>query len=164
MIRRPSYSLFEARAKFCEVQAGHIFRQIVHPINYFDTSLDIVCRDIKDENIIFSSDLSVKLIDFASAVMLRPRQHGHRQPIYFDQVYWTMNFGSPKILKGMSYRAEPAEMWSLGVFFFTILTGEIPFPGPYSAAASPGCPRHKVEGKASGECLEIFGGILMRNL
>jgi len=38
-----------------------------------------------------------------------------------------MNLGSPEILKGMSYRAAPAEMWSLAVRFM-ILTGEIPFP------------------------------------
>jgi serine/threonine protein kinase len=75
-----------------------------------------------------------------------------------------MNFASPEILKGTSYRAEPAEMWSLGVLLFTILTGEVPYTDPYTAAAGREWPRHKVQGKISPECVEILDGLLMRNL
>jgi serine/threonine protein kinase len=167
MIRRPSHDLFECietQAKFSEVQARHIFRQIVDAVHYLDSSLDVVHRDIKDENIIISSDLSVKLIDFGSAVMLPPKQRGRREAIYFDRFYGTMNFASPEILKGTSYRAEPAEMWSLGVLLFTILTGEVPYTDPYTAAAGREWPRHKVQGKISPECVEILDGLLMRNL
>ena len=167
MVRRPSHDLFECietQAKFTETQARHIFRQIVDAVNYLDTSLDVVHRDIKDENIIISADLSVKLIDFGSAVILPPKHHGSREAIYFDRFYGTMNFASPEILKGSGYRAEPAEMWSLGVLLFTILTGEVPFQDPYSAAAGRDWPRHKVEGKISHECVEVLDGLLVRDL
>ena len=75
-----------------------------------------------------------------------------------------MNFASPEILKGSSYRAEPAEIWSLGVLLFTILTGEVPFSDPYTAAAGRHWPRWKVEGKISRECVEILDGLLTRDL
>jgi hypothetical protein len=168
MIRRPSHDLFECietQAKFSESQGRHIFRQIVDAVHYLDSSLDVVHRDIKDENIIISSDLSVKLIDFGSAVILPPKtQQGTREPVYFDRFYGTMNFASPEILKGSSYRAEPAEIWSLGVLLFTILTGEVPFSDPYTAAAGRHWPRWKVEGKISRECVEILDGLLTRDL
>ena len=168
MIRRPSHDLFECietQAKFTEFQGRHIFRQIVDAVHYLDFTLDVVHRDIKDENIIISSDLSVKLIDFGSAVILPPKlQQGDREAIYFDRFYGTMNFASPEILKGSSYRAEPAEMWSLGVLLFTILTGEVPFSDPYTAAAGRDWPRWKVEGKISRECVEILDGLLTRDL
>jgi hypothetical protein len=167
MIRRPSHDLFECietQAKFTESQSRHIFRQIVDAIYYLDSTLDVVHRDIKDENIIISADLSVKLIDFGSAVILPPKVCGEREPIYFDRFYGTMNFGSPEILRGSSYCAEPAEMWSLGVLLFVILTGEVPFPDPHTAAAGRDWPRWKVEGKISRECVEILDGLLTRDL
>ena len=167
MVRRPSHDLFECietQAKFTEPQARHIFRQIVDAVHYLDTYLDVVHRDIKDENIIISSDLNVKLIDFGSAVILPPKVNGEREAIYFDRFYGTMNFASPEILKGLSYRAEPAEMWSLGVLLFTILTGEVPFSDPYTAAAGREWPRWKVEGKVSRECVEILDGLLTRDI
>jgi Protein kinase domain len=167
MVRRPSHDLFECietQAKFTETQARHIFRQIVDAVYYLDTSLDVVHRDIKDENIIISADLTVKLIDFGSAVILPPKHHGEREAIYFDRFYGTMNFASPEILKGTSYRAEPAEMWSLGVLLFTILTGEVPFTDPYTAAAGRDWPRSKVENKITKECAEMLDGLLTRDL
>lgn len=167
MVRRPSHDLFECietQAKFSESQSRHIFHQIVDAVHYLDSTLDVVHRDIKDENIIISSDLSVKLIDFGSAVILPPKTQGSRQPVYFDRFYGTMNFASPEILKGSSYRAEPAEMWSLGVLLFTILTGEVPFSDPYTPAAGRDWPRWKVEGKISRECVEILDGLLTRDL
>ena len=167
MVRRPSHDLFECietQAKFTESQARHIFRQIVDAVHYLDTTLDVVHRDIKDENIIISSDLSVKLIDFGSAVILPPKVDGEREAIYFDRFYGTMNFASPEILKGLSYRAEPAEIWSLGVLLFTILTGEVPFSDPYTAAAGRDWPKWKVEGKISKECIEVLDGLLTRDL
>jgi serine/threonine protein kinase len=75
-----------------------------------------------------------------------------------------MNFASPEILKGSSYRAEPAEMWSLGVLLFTILTGEVPFTDPYTAAAGRDWPRWKVEGKFSKEVVDVLDGLLTRDL
>jgi serine/threonine protein kinase len=167
MVRRPSHDLFECietQAKFTEPQARHIFRQIVDAVHYLDTHLDVVHRDIKDENIIISSDLNVKLIDFGSAVILPPKVSGEREAIYFDRFYGTMNFASPQILKGLSYRAEPAEMWSLGVLLFTILTGEVPFSDPYTAAAGREWPSWKVEGKVSRECVEVLDGLLTREI
>jgi hypothetical protein len=167
MIRRASHDLFECietQAKFTETQARHIFRQIVDAVHYLDSHLDVVHGDIKDEKIIISSDLNVKLIDFGSAVILPPKQHGDREPIYFDRFYGTMNFASPEILKGNSYQAEPAEMWSLGVLLFTILTGEVPFTDPYAAAQGKEWPKWKVEGKISKECIEILDGLLTRDL
>ena len=167
MIRRPSHDLFECietQAKFTETQGRDIFRQIVDAVYYLDSSLDVVHRDIKDENIIISSDLSVKLIDFGSAVILPPKQQGDREAIYFDRFYGTMNFASPEILKGSSYRAEPAEMWSLGVLLFTILTGEVPFTDPYTAAAGRDWPRWKVDGKFSKEVVDVLDGLLTRDL
>ncbi|RUS22513.1 kinase-like domain-containing protein [Endogone sp. FLAS-F59071] len=124
LIRRTSCDLFEClerHLKFTEDQAKVVFRQIVDCVHYLDKR-GICHRDIKDENIVIDSNFVVKLIDFGSAVLI-PR---HRDR-YFDRFNGTVCFASPEILTGALYRAEPAEIWSLGILLYTILYGEGPF-------------------------------------
>ena len=64
----------------------------------------------------------------------------------------------------MNYDAEPAEMGSLGLLLFTLLTGKFPFTDPYAVAAGPDRIRRTVEGKISQDYAKILDGLLMRNL
>ncbi|KAI8881883.1 Pkinase-domain-containing protein [Backusella circina FSU 941] len=121
--RRTSCDLFECieqHRHFEEKMAKKIFRQIVECVAYLD-NIGICHRDIKDENIVIDQDYKVKLIDFGSAVSL------HRQNKLFTRFYGTISFASPEILLSKPYRAEPAEIWSLGILLFTLLFGEVPF-------------------------------------
>ncbi|KAG0173698.1 hypothetical protein DFQ28_003541 [Apophysomyces sp. BC1034] len=156
--RRTSCDLFECieqHHNLDESLAKDIFRQIVDCVAYLD-KLGICHRDIKDENIVIDSDYKVKLIDFGSSVIL-PRQ---RSKAVFSKFYGTISFASPEILRCEPYRAEPAEIWSLGVLLYTILFGEVPFHDP--AMAMAGCfaqPKLKV----SPECLHLISCMLERS-
>jgi serine/threonine protein kinase len=126
--RRTSCDLFECierHSNFEEPLAKMIFKQIVSCIAHLDL-LDVCHRDIKDENIVIDDQFQVKMIDFGSAVLL-PRHFGDKNNYLFNQFYGTVSFASPEILLGRPYRAEPAEIWSLGVLLYTILFGEVPF-------------------------------------
>ncbi|KAF9997379.1 hypothetical protein BGZ79_008930 [Entomortierella chlamydospora] len=134
LVRRTSCDLFECiehHSKFSESQARMIFKQIVECVDYLN-SKGICHRDIKDENIVIDNDFKVKLIDFGSAVVI-PRPQGK----LFDRFYGTINYASPEILKGENYRAEAAEIWSLGILLYTILYGEVPFNDPVQAISGP---------------------------
>lgn len=66
---------------------------------------------------------------------------------------------SPEILKGEKYRAESAEIWSLGILLYTILYGEVPFNDPGEAISGPYiAPRVK----SSGECLHLLNWMLAK--
>lgn len=66
---------------------------------------------------------------------------------------------SPEILKGEKYRAESAEIWSLGILLYTILYGEVPFNDPVQAiSGSYIAPRVK----SSGECLHLLNWMLAK--
>ncbi|KAF9174858.1 hypothetical protein BGX21_001055 [Mortierella sp. AD011] len=134
LVRRTSCDLFECiehHSKFSESQARTIFKQIVGCVDYLN-SRGICHRDIKDENIVIDNDFKVKLIDFGSAVVI-PKP----QDKLFDRFYGTINYASPEILKGENYRAEAAEIWSLGILLYTILYGEVPFSDPVQAVSGP---------------------------
>lgn len=134
MKRRTSCDLFECIERhnnFEEPLARMIFKQIASCVAHLDM-IGVCHRDIKDENIVIDDQFQVKLIDFGSAVLL-PRHFGDKKNYLFKQFYGTVSFASPEILMGKPYRAEPAEIWSLGVLLYTILFGEVPFHDPHMA-------------------------------
>ncbi|KAF9922220.1 hypothetical protein FBU30_007691 [Linnemannia zychae] len=156
LVRRTSCDLFECiehHSKFTETQARVIFKQIVECVHYLN-SRGICHRDIKDENIVIDNDFRVKLIDFGSAVII-PKPQGK----LFDRFYGTINYASPEILKGEKYRAESAEIWSLGILLYTILYGEVPFNDPVQAISGPYIPPRV---KSSGECLHLLNWMLAK--
>ncbi|KAL9553167.1 hypothetical protein MBANPS3_003417 [Mucor bainieri] len=160
-VRRTSCDLFECieqHKHFDEALAKTIFRQIADCVAYLDC-VGICHRDIKDENIVIDQDYQVKLIDFGSSVIL-PRHSATSKRKLFTRFYGTVSFASPEILTSQPYRAEPAEIWSLGVLLFTLLFGEIPFPDSKSA----------VEGRimkpkihVSNQCKHLIYSLLEKN-
>ncbi|KAI8380204.1 kinase-like domain-containing protein [Blakeslea trispora] len=147
-VRRTSCDLFECieqHKRFEEPLAKLIFKQIVACVAYMDRV---------DENIVIDQDYRVKLIDFGSSVLI-PRDHA-----YFSRFYGTVSFASPEILMAQPYRAEPAEIWSLGVLLFTLLFGEIPFP---DAKAALDGRRMKPKFSVSHECNHLMDCLLRKN-
>ncbi|TFK44685.1 kinase-like domain-containing protein [Crucibulum laeve] len=126
--RRPSYDLFECLEqsdckRFMEVQARHIFAQVVDIVHYLN-SHGVTHRDIKDENLLIDKNFRVKLIDFGSATFVNPQEP---QPLY-KGFYGTTAYASPEILLKKKYYAPPAEIWTLGTLLSFLLTGCSPFP------------------------------------
>lgn len=153
MVRRASCDLFECiehHSKFSESKAKFIFKQIVECVHYLNAK-GICHRDIKDENIVIDKNLNVKLIDFGSSVVVKP--HGR----LFDRFYGTINYASPEILRGEKYRAEAAEIWSLGILLYTLLYGEVPFNDPQQAIYGPYV---KPKTQSSKECLHLLNWTL----
>uniref|UniRef100_A0A7S1THK2 Protein kinase domain-containing protein n=1 Tax=Compsopogon caeruleus TaxID=31354 RepID=A0A7S1THK2_9RHOD len=87
----------------------------------------IAHRDIKLENFVFATDASleeqqIKLIDFGLCHYRKPGGE------LFSRVHCgTLQFAAPEVIKGESYIPEHADMWSMGVVLFAMLTGELPF-------------------------------------
>ncbi|KAI8969055.1 kinase-like domain-containing protein [Mycotypha africana] len=159
--RRTSCDLFECIERhhsFEEPVAKMIFKQIASCVAYLD-KIGVCHRDIKDENIVIDDHFQVKLIDFGSAVLL-PRHYGDNTNYLFSQFYGTVSFASPEILLGRPYRAEPAEIWSLGVLLYTILFGEVPFYDSNMAIAGQFAqPKRSV----SPECYNLISCMLNRS-
>ncbi len=92
--------------------------------------MGIVHRDIKPANVLIDLDGSPRLTDFGIALMV------DRETITkTDSVVGTLEYIPPEILKG-----EPtdlgADMWSLGVLIYEMLTSQRPFISDGSMAAT----------------------------
>jgi len=83
---------------------------------------DVVHRDIKPENCIITRDDNVKVTDFGLS-NVRSERHGD----IFITVCGTTNYAAPEVLSRTRYRGTTADVWSLGVLLYVMLTGSLPF-------------------------------------
>jgi calcium-dependent protein kinase len=110
-----------ARDPYTEEEAARITSSILSAVSYMH-SRKIVHRDLKYENILFVDDKpssEIKLIDFGLS-----KKYGDGHLTEGVGTIYTM---SPEVLKG-KYN-EKADMWSIGVIAYMLLSSQLPFYG-----------------------------------
>ena len=85
----------------------------------------VVHRDIKPENILIDRRGRVKIADFGLAMLLN-RQRFDVTLTGTHQVMGTPNYMAPEQLRGAHQIDHRADIYSLGVVFYELLTGELP--------------------------------------
>ena len=85
----------------------------------------IVHRDIKPENILLDKQGRVKIADFGIAKLLG--ENGKFEPLTADQqIVGTPHYMAPEQVEQPSIVDHRADIFSLGVVFYEMLTGELP--------------------------------------
>jgi len=108
-------------AGLLEQEAVIIFSEIAHTLKYIHSN-NISHHDIKPQNILFDDVTgAVKIIDFGYAI-------GAHGPLV-DHAYGTPVYASPEVLIHNKHDPLAADMWSLGIVFFELLTGTTPWEG-----------------------------------
>lgn len=82
--------------------------------------LGIVHRDLKPENILLDVDYNVKLIDFGLSNFSEKGEYLHTacgSPCY----------APPEMVSGNSYEGQKGDIWSLGIIFYGMVCGSLPF-------------------------------------
>ncbi|KAL4713819.1 hypothetical protein ACJJTC_015473 [Scirpophaga incertulas] len=113
------FEFIERRPRLDEALLSYIFRQIGQAVEYLH-SLNILHRDIKDENVIIDNKFHVKLIDFGSATFMS-------KDTLFSTFYGTTEYCSPEVLAGNKYAGPELEMWSMGITLYVLTFFVNPF-------------------------------------
>ena len=101
-----------------------IVSQVCGAIQYAHEN-GVVHRDIKPTNILLNSEGSVKIADFGLAKLYSPDDNSH-QLTQTRQVFGTPNYMAPEQIEASKEVDHRADIYSLGVVFYELLTGELP--------------------------------------
>ncbi len=85
----------------------------------------VIHRDIKPENILIDKKGRVKIADFGLAKLLEP-SHEDYTLTGTQQVLGTRNYMAPEQIETPDQVDHRADLYSLGVVFYELLTGELP--------------------------------------
>ncbi|XP_072143094.1 testis-specific serine/threonine-protein kinase 1-like, partial [Dermacentor andersoni] len=110
--------------RFKEKRAYQYFMQMASALAYLHYK-DIAHRDLKCENILFTSTNYVKLADFSFARYCTGE--GGNPKELSTTFCGSEAYAPPEVLQGIRYRPKKADVWSLGVILFVMVTGLLPY-------------------------------------
>ena len=83
----------------------------------------IIHRDVKSQNVLIKPDGTIKITDFGIAIA-----SGSRQITSKDSVLGSVHYLAPELSKG-SQASMQSDIYSLGIVFYEMLTGDVPYKG-----------------------------------
>ena len=129
-----SGKLDEATARMYLVQAASAVSHC-HAQNVFH-------RDLKPENILLNADDQVKIADFGLAALAHRRVHEDASFLQHTKC-GSLMYAAPEVLTSSAeagYDAAKADVWSLGIILYSMLSGALPF----RMALPSKCPRYAI--------------------
>lgn len=114
------FTYISCNGALTEESSLYVFRQMMNAVQYCH-NFNICHRDLKPENILLKSNGQIKIADFGMAAL-------HQGPRYHLQTSCgSPHYAAPELLKARPYRGDKADIWSMGVILFVMLSGRLPF-------------------------------------
>jgi len=100
-------------------EAFDFFQQILNGVEYCHAHL-ICHRDLKPENLLLDAQKHVKIADWGMASLMKKGS-------LLETSCGSPHYASPEVVMGKKYDGRSADIWSMGVVLYALLTGRLPF-------------------------------------
>ncbi|OAA67641.1 Serine/threonine-protein kinase domain protein [Cordyceps fumosorosea ARSEF 2679] len=117
------FTFINTKGRLSEQIAIFFFRQMISAIAYCH-SFNVCHRDLKPENILITADLQIKIADFGMAALHQTATH------QLATACGSPHYAAPELLKNRQYRGDKADIWSMGVILYAMLSATLPFDDP----------------------------------
>jgi antitoxin component YwqK of YwqJK toxin-antitoxin module len=109
-------------------EAENIFLDVCNALDYaHSSSYKLIHRDLKPQNILICSDGTTKVMDFGIAKILNKETMVQISSLTRSgQSLGTMEYMAPEQRKGLDTVDARADIYSLGLILYEMLTGELP--------------------------------------
>jgi tRNA A-37 threonylcarbamoyl transferase component Bud32 len=111
--------LIKARGPLAEDIARFVTVQVAHGLKHCH-GRGVLHRDVKLDNVLLSANFVAKICDFGISRVVRPGE-------VMREDCGTPAYTAPEVVAGAGYSGFQADVWSLGVMLFVMVTGKVPF-------------------------------------
>ncbi|KAF8632479.1 hypothetical protein AX17_004829 [Amanita inopinata Kibby_2008] len=107
--------------------AHFYFKQLLAGMDYIH-SQGVCHRDLKPENLLLNVVGTLKISDFGLSAVYKLKETGRTRML--SERCGSLPYVAPELNTDEPYRAEPVDVWGMGVILFTLLAGNTPWDEP----------------------------------